>query len=106
MKRFLPILIVPLFVPAIAAPLKITLPVETPELKQAPGREVVMANCLICHSVDYITTQPPLAAAGWNAIVLKMQKTFGAPLPDNQIKSVVEYLTANYGPVEETGEKP
>ena len=97
MKRALSFLVLTLVFPAVAAPLKITLPVETPELKEAPGREVLMANCVICHSLDYITTQPPLAAAGWNAIVVKMQKIFGAPLPDDQIKTVVDYLAANYG---------
>lgn len=82
---------------ATAAPLKIELPPETPALKDGPGKEVVMANCLMCHSTEYMTTQPALPAAGWKAIVVKMREKFGAPLSEDQVQPVVDYLVANYG---------
>ena len=90
-----------------AAPLKIELPVEKPRLKDAPGRDALMGSCLVCHSVDYISTQPPLDAAGWKKIVEKMQHTFGAPLVDAQVPDLVNYLSSNYGPKpkSEPGEK-
>lgn len=81
-----------------AKPLKIELPADVPMLKDAPGREVLLTQCLLCHSLDYISSQPPMAAESWKKIVQKMQKTFGAPLPDAQVDAVVAYLATNYGP--------
>jgi uncharacterized protein (DUF697 family) len=33
----------------------------------------------------------------WTAIVTKMQKTFGAPVPDSSIKEIVQYLVTIKG---------
>ena len=73
------------------------LPVERPVLKQSPGVEQVTGNCLLCHSVDYIATQPPLLRTQWTATVEKMRGKFGATIPTNQGPAIVDYLTANYG---------
>lgn len=85
-------------VTALAEGLKIGLPTETAALKPGPGAELVGSQCLICHSADYITTQPrdkPLAF--WKAEVEKMKKVYGASIPDDQIDPVSEYLARNYG---------
>ncbi len=82
---------------ASAAPLKIELPAETVILKILPGADAVKAQCLVCHSTEYITTQPPLSPAAWKATVEKMQKKYGAPLPADQIEALVDYLAKNYG---------
>ncbi len=82
---------------ASAAPLKIELPPETPAFKTAPGADLAMAQCMMCHSTEYVTTQPPLAPAAWKAIVEKMQKKFGAPLPAEQVEALVDYLAKCYG---------
>jgi mono/diheme cytochrome c family protein len=67
-------------------------------LKQAVGRDVVEANCAACHSLDYIQMNAPfLNAAGWDAEVTKMIKTFGAPIDDADAKAIADYLKANYG---------
>lgn len=84
--------------PVFAKPLKIELPADVPMLAEAPGREVLLSQCLLCHSLDYIATQPPMSAESWKKIVQKMQKTFGAPLPDAQVDAIVAYLNTNYGP--------
>lgn len=97
MKTIL-LVVVALAVPVSAKPLKIELPADVPMLKDAPGREVLLTQCLLCHSLDYISSQPPMAAENWKKIVQKMQKTFGAPLPDAQVDAVVAYLATNYGP--------
>lgn len=73
------------------------LPLGEPQLKSAPGVEVVSANCQVCHSADYISTQPPLTRAAWSATVQKMREKYGAPFPTNQVEQIVEYLAANYG---------
>ena len=83
---------------ASAAGLKIELPKETATLKPGPGVDAANAQCLTCHSVDYISTQPrdkPLAF--WKAEVEKMKKVYGAPIPDDQIEPLADYLTRNYG---------
>lgn len=84
-------------VPGLAAPLRIELPPEKPAFKPSPGVEMAMANCLMCHSTEYISTQPALAPAAWKAIVEKMQKKFGAPIQAEQVDPVVDYLVKNYG---------
>ncbi|MEY2409826.1 MAG: sulfite dehydrogenase (cytochrome) subunit [Verrucomicrobiota bacterium] len=97
-KQFLPgffILLVALS--GSAADSRLALPSETTRLKPGAGLEVVNANCLLCHSADYISTQPPLTAAQWRASVVKMQAKYGAPISTNHIESMVSYLVANYG---------
>ena len=73
------------------------LPVEKPALKQTVGVELVVGNCRLCHSVDYVATQPPLLRAQWMATVEKMRGKFGATIPTNQVPAIVDYLTINYG---------
>jgi mono/diheme cytochrome c family protein len=73
------------------------LPAGEPQFKRAAGAELAIGNCLICHSADYISMQPPLDAAGWTAIVTKMREKYGAPLPPENIAPIVNYLVTNYG---------
>jgi sulfite dehydrogenase (cytochrome) subunit B len=94
------ILIVGLAVAAgsLANSLKIELPKETAMLKPGPGADLANGQCLTCHSAEYITTQPrdkPLPF--WKAEVEKMKKVYGAPIPDDQIGPLAEYLTRSYG---------
>lgn len=76
---------------------KMELPVERPEFKAGPNKEVAMTNCVLCHSWDYVTMQPSLPPATWKAVVTKMRVTFGAPLTDAQIEKIAEYLVHAYG---------
>jgi mono/diheme cytochrome c family protein len=100
-NKWIPVLVGALATVGAAAPavgLKIELPKETATLKAGPGLEAVNAQCLACHSVDYIITQPrdnPLAF--WKAEVEKMKKVYGAPIPDDQIDPVADYLARSYG---------
>jgi mono/diheme cytochrome c family protein len=73
------------------------LPLDQPLLKPGPGMEVVATNCQICHSSDYISTQPRLNRATWNATVQKMREKYGAQFPTNQVEQIVEYLVGTYG---------
>ncbi len=74
-----------------------TLPRETAKLKPGPGVELVTVQCLICHSADYISTQPRLTRAQWQAGVTKMQQKYGAPVQTNSIEQIVSYLVKTYG---------
>lgn len=73
------------------------LPPETAKLKEAEGIKAIQSNCLLCHSVDYISTQPKLTRAQWTAGVEKMRGKFGAVISTNTVPQIVEYLTVNYG---------
>lgn len=78
----------------------ITLPPDNPvsELKPGPGVEKARANCIPCHSTDYIVRQPGRDAKQWEAEVKKMVTVFGAPINEGDAKVIVEYLAAVYGP--------
>src|SRR2546429_9420874 len=52
---------------ASAAELTIQLPPEVNSFKQDVGAEIANAQCLICHSVEYISTQPKMQRAFWKA---------------------------------------
>jgi hypothetical protein len=68
------------------------------KLKDGPGKDLVVAHCVMCHSLDYIQMNSPfLDQKGWEASVAKMVKVMGAPIPPDDVPKVVEYLTANYG---------
>ena len=84
----------------IAAPHTITLPAETAKLREStlPGYMVAQQKCAICHSADYINLQPPgMTLKQWTAEVTKMQHAYGAPITDDDIKLIGEYLAVTYG---------
>jgi mono/diheme cytochrome c family protein len=68
------------------------------KLKEGPGRDKVEANCVACHSLDYIQTNSVfLNRTVWEAEVNKMRKVMGAPIKDEDVKEIVDYLTTYYG---------
>lgn len=68
------------------------------DLAPGEGLAETQSFCAICHSTRYITMQPPLPAATWEAVVNKMVKTFGAPIPEASEKKIKAYLQAHYTP--------
>ena len=76
---------------------EIQLPPETGAFKQDIGAEIANGQCLICHSVEYVSSQPTMGRAFWKGSVVKMQQKYGAPIPDVQVEPLVDYLTKNYG---------
>lgn len=83
-----------------AAQVTITLPPETAVYRPSdlPGYELVRRNCVLCHSAQYVLTQPPtLSRTYWDATVKKMKKPFGAPFPDEDVPAMVDYLVKTYG---------
>jgi mono/diheme cytochrome c family protein len=67
-------------------------------LKDAPGKELVTANCSMCHSLDYIQMNSPfLDRKGWEASVGKMIKAMGAPVAEADVHKIVDYLASQYG---------
>ena len=80
--------------------LDIQLPPETAVFKPSdlPGYALAQRNCMTCHSVHYIQSQPTTSPRGyWDATVKKMKKPFGAQFPDADIPDIVDYLVKTYG---------
>jgi mono/diheme cytochrome c family protein len=67
-------------------------------LREGPGRALVQANCVMCHSLDYIQMNSPfLDREGWQKSVEKMVKVMGAPIRPEDVSPIVDYLAAAYG---------
>jgi len=70
---------------------------ESIQLQDAPGRELVVARCSVCHSVDYVQMNAPvLDRAGWQKSVRKMIDQFGAPIGEDDANQIIEYLATHY----------
>ena len=68
------------------------------KIKDGPNRDLVAANCSICHSLDYLGMNSPFQdRKAWEATVTKMMKLLGAPLTQDDMPKVVDYLVQNYG---------
>jgi cytochrome c5 len=83
-----------------ALALDISLPMETAAYKEStlPGYALTQQHCMTCHSAQYVQTQPSTSPrAYWDATVKKMKKPFGAPIPDQDIPLIVDYLVKTYG---------
>ena len=90
--RYFPALLAVLF-----ASLALAAGEESVELQSAPGRDVVVARCSVCHSVDYVQMNAPvLDRAGWQKSVRKMIDQFGAPISEEDAQRILDYLATNY----------
>ena len=79
---------------------EIKLPEEKARLAESklPGYALATTYCYTCHSTDYMQYQPNTnTRAVWKASVVKMQKTFGAQIPDSAVEPIAEYLARTYG---------
>ena len=89
-----------LALPAGSAPKSITLPPDGVQLKASalPGYARAQAQCVACHSAEYMHYQPPTAARPyWDAMVKRMKTVFKAPIADEDIPVIVDYLVKTYG---------
>ena len=83
-----------------AAPRTIEIPADTVQLRPSalPGYAKAQANCMTCHSAEYMLYQPPNAARPyWDAMAKRMKAVFKAPIDDADIPVIVDYLAATYG---------
>lgn len=68
------------------------------QLSTGAPTALVQLRCSTCHSLDYIVMNSSfLARAAWDAEVRKMMKVMGAPIPENDVAPIVDYLTQQYG---------
>jgi mono/diheme cytochrome c family protein len=77
------------------------------KLVDRPGKDLVEANCIMCHSLDYIQMNSVfLDRKGWEASVTKMMKVMGAPIDDADAAKIVDYLVDGYGKKAPPGDRP
>ncbi len=85
---------------ASATPKTMTLPPDGAQLRPSdlPGYAKAQANCVACHSAEYMLFQPPNAGRPyWDAMTKRMKAVFKAPIDDADIPVIVDYLAATYG---------
>jgi len=75
----------------------ITLPTMQTDLPPGPGMATVISTCTLCHSQRYVLTQPKFPKKTWIAEVDKMKKVYGAPIQDEQVEPIVNYLVSIRG---------
>ncbi|MDE2573283.1 MAG: cytochrome c [bacterium] len=75
----------------------VTYPPERQMFKDGEGAGLARANCQICHSSDYVYTQPPLTKAQWAAEVTKMKRVYGANIQDGDVDAIAAYLVTQNG---------
>jgi hypothetical protein len=57
-----------------------------------PNADAINNNCLTCHSAGMVLKQPPLSRATWDAVVHKMINAYKAPIDQEDIIPIVDYL--------------
>ncbi len=61
------------------------------------GKREFISYCAICHSLNYISSQPDFPAKTWEAEVTKMVAKYHAPIDSVTAKKIVAYLVAVKG---------
>ena len=73
--------------------------VSEDEAAPGEGRELFIARCTSCHSVDYVAMHARFGTRVlWETEVAKMRTAFKAPLSDDEARRLVDYLARAYGP--------
>ena len=71
---------------------KVELPASDESFPPGIGADIASSQCLICHSAGMILTQPPLKKDEWRAEIVKMRSAYGAPIPEDQVEGLADYL--------------
>jgi len=75
---------------------KVELP-DSGRMFPGPGSDAVNNNCLACHSAGMVLNQPVMPKAAWQAEVNKMIRVYKAPVAEENVASIVDYLTSIKG---------
>ena len=78
----------------------IQLPPDAEQLRASPlpGYAKAQAHCVACHSAEYMLYQPATAPRGyWENMVKRMKAVFKAPIADEDMPVIVDYLVKTYG---------
>jgi mono/diheme cytochrome c family protein len=72
-------------------------------LKPGAGADAAAAYCGVCHSTDYIVTQPPMDEKQWAAEVNKMVSVYGAQIDSQTAQTIASYIAQQYGKKDGSG---
>ena len=75
----------------------ISLPDMWPAIPDGPNRAQFQALCRLCHSPRLVLTQPRFPEKKWAEVVHKMVAVYGAPIPPEEERAIVQYLTVVRG---------
>ena len=73
---------------------RVELPASDETFPPGVGADIATSRCLICHSAGMVLRQPPLTKDEWRAEIVKMRSAYGAPMPDDQVDGLSEYLNS------------
>jgi mono/diheme cytochrome c family protein len=71
---------------------RVDLPANDGPFPPGIGADIANSQCLICHSAGMVLTQPPLKKDEWRAEIVKMRSSYGAPIPEDQVDALSDYL--------------
>ena len=71
---------------------KVELPASDESFPPGVGADIASSQCQNCHSAGMVLTQPPLKRDEWRAEIIKMRTSYGAPIPEDQVDALSEYL--------------
>jgi competence ComEA-like helix-hairpin-helix protein len=77
----------------------LALAADAQSLPPGKGQEIVQQQCAGCHALKVVTSKRA-SRKQWAALVDQMI-TRGADVPDEDIETLVDYLTKNFGPTAE-----
>jgi sulfite dehydrogenase len=98
-RRRLAVRVAAMLAVAAALPVAGVEPGREPEAAPGEGRDVFVARCSSCHSLDYVEMHARLGTrALWEAEIAKMRNAFKAPLSDEEARQILDYLERQYGP--------
>jgi competence ComEA-like helix-hairpin-helix protein len=72
---------------------------DTNTLPDGAGKAIVQKQCVMCHSLSVVTTKRA-SHTEWTQVVNQMVSR-GADLSDDEIDTVIEYLSSHYGPLDQ-----
>jgi competence ComEA-like helix-hairpin-helix protein len=72
---------------------------STATLPDGAGKPIVQKQCVTCHSLSVVTTKRA-SHSEWDQVVNQMVSR-GADLSDDEIDTVIEYLSSHYGPLDQ-----
>lgn len=70
-------------------------PATQVSLPEGAGRDLVAANCVICHGLDRVAAARR-TPSDWQSVLTRMQ-FLGAPLSNSDKETIAAYLDANFG---------
>ncbi|WP_121863060.1 cytochrome c [Burkholderia sp. Nafp2/4-1b] len=70
----------------------VQLPDATVPFPSGIGAALAQGQCVMCHDPAMVLDQPQLTQAEWVAVIKKMRGHFGAPVSDDDIRTLSRYF--------------